>query len=75
MIAKTKSYVFPELFLAVFALGPRFWTAQLMFCMYGFQNNNRAAQSDGFIGEYCGNSSCEDDTEMTPPFRLDTNTL
>ena len=75
MIAKTKSYVFPELFLAVFALGPRFWTAQLMFCMHGFQNNNRAAQSDGFIGEYCGNSSCEDDTEMTPPFRLDTNTL
>ena len=43
--------------------------------MYGFENNNRAAQSDGFIGEYCGNSSCEDDTEMTPPFRLDTNTL
>ena len=30
------------------------WAAQLMFCIYGFQKKNRAAQNDGFIGEYCG---------------------
>ena len=36
--------------------GP-FWTAQLMFCIYGFPNINRAAQNDGFIGEYCGEYS------------------
>ena len=69
------SYVFTEIFLAVFPLEPPIWSAQLMFCIYGFQNKNRAAQNDGFIGEYCGEYSCEDDTEMTSPFRLDTITL
>ena len=54
MIARTKSYVFTVIFLAVFPLEPTFWPAQFMFCIYGFQNRNRAAQSDGFIGEYCG---------------------
>ena len=54
MIAKTKSYVFTEIFLAVFPLETPFWPAQLMFCIYGFQNKNRAAQNDGFVGEYCG---------------------
>ena len=51
MIARTKSYVFSEIFLSVFPLEPPFWPAQLMFCIYGFQNKNRAAQNDGFIGE------------------------
>ena len=54
MIARTKSYVFTVIFLAVFPLKPTFWPAQFMFCIYGFQNRNRAAESDGFIGEYCG---------------------
>ena len=54
MIARTKSYVFTLIFLAVFPLEPTFWPAWFMFCIYGFQNRNRAAQSDGFIGEYCG---------------------
>ena len=52
--SKTKSYIFTDIFLAVFPLGPPFWPVQLMFCIYGFQNKNRAAQNDGFIGEYCG---------------------
>ena len=34
--------------------GVSFWPAQFVYCIYGFQNRNRAAQSDGFIGEYCG---------------------
>ena len=54
MIARTKSYVFIEIFLAVFLLEHPFWTAQLMFSIYGFQNNNWAGQNDGFIGEYLG---------------------
>ena len=54
MTARTKSYVFTVIFLAVFPLEPTFWPAQLMFCIYGFQNKNRAAQIDDFIGEYCG---------------------
>ena len=54
MIARTKGYVFTVIFLAVFPLVPTFWSAQFMFCIYCFQNKNRAAQSDGVIGEYCG---------------------
>ena len=54
MIARTKSYVFTETLLAVFPLETPFWPAQLMFCIYGFQNKNRAAQNDDFIGGYCG---------------------
>ena len=54
MTARTKRYVFTKIFLAVFPLGTPFWPAQLMFCIYGFQNKNRAAQNNGFIGEYCG---------------------
>ena len=54
MIAKTKSYVFTVIFLAVFPLKPTFWPVQFMFCIYGFQNRNRAAESDGFIREYYG---------------------
>ena len=54
MIARTKSYVFTVIFLAVFPLEPTFWPAQFMFCIYGFQNRNPAAQSDGFIEEYYG---------------------
>ena len=54
MIARTKTYVFTEIFLAVFPWKPKFWPAQFMFCIYGFHSRNRAAQSDGFIEEYCG---------------------
>ena len=54
MIARTKGYVFTEIFLAVFPLETLFWPAQLMFCIYGFQNKNRVAQNDGLIEEYCG---------------------
>ena len=54
MIARTKSYAFTVILLPVFPLEPTFWPAQLMFCICGFQNRNRVAQNDGFIGEYCG---------------------
>ena len=42
------------IFVSVFLVQPTLWPAQLMFCTYGFQNRNRVAQNDGFIGEYCG---------------------
>ena len=48
MILRTKSCVFTEMFLAVFALDPPSWPARLMFCLIW------SAQNDGFIGEYCG---------------------
>ena len=54
MITRTKSYIFTVIFFAVFPLEPTFWSAQFIFCIYGFQNRNRVAQSDGFIGECCG---------------------
>ena len=51
MIARTKIYVFTVIFPAVFQLEPTFWPAQFIhICIYG----HRAAQSNGFIGEYCG---------------------
>ena len=75
IIVRRKSYVFTVIFLTAFPLEPTFWPAQFMFCIYGFQNKNRAAQSNGFIGEYCGNIFCEDNTKMKSPFRLDTITL
>ena len=70
MTARTKSYVFTEMFPAVFPLRPPFWFAQLMFCIYGFQNKNRAAQNDGFIGEYCGEYSLwrRQGNDVTFPF-------
>ena len=54
MIARTKSYVFTVIFHAAFPMEPAFWSARFMFCIMFFQNRNRAAQIDGFIGEYCG---------------------
>ena len=53
MITRAKSYVFTVIFLVLFPLEPTFSPALFMFCIYGFQNRNRAAQSDGFIGGYC----------------------
>ena len=54
MITRTKSYVFTEIFLAVFPLESTFWSGLLMFCIIWFSNKSRAAQNDDFIGEYCG---------------------
>ena len=75
MIARAKSYVFTEIFLAVFPLVTPFWPAQLTFCIYGFQKKNRAAQTMVSLENIAGNISCEDVTEMTAAFRLDTITL
>ena len=75
MITRTKSYVFTEIFLAVFPLESTFWSGLLMFCIIWFSNKSRAAQNDDFMGEYCGEYFCEDKTEMTSPFCLDTITL
>ena len=75
MIARIKSHVFTVIFLAVFPLEPRFWPAQFMFCIYGFQNRNGAAQRDGFIGEYCGESFLWRQHEHDVTFRLDAITL
>ena len=44
MIARTKSYVFTVIFLAVFPLEPTFWPAQFMFCIYGFQNKSSSSK-------------------------------
>ena len=75
MIARSKSYVFTEIFLAIFLLDTPFWTAQFLFCIYGFQNKNRAAQNVGLLENIAGNISCENNTEMKSAFRLDNITL
>ena len=54
MIARTKSYVFTEILLAVFSWRPPVWPARLVFYIKSFQNKNRTARNNGFIGEYCG---------------------
>ena len=75
MIARTKSYVFTEIFLAVFPLETPFWPAQLMFCIYLFQNKIEQLKTTVSLENIVGNISCKDDMEMTSPFRLDTITL
>ena len=76
MIARAKNHVFTVMFLALFPLeGDRFLACAVYVLHYIFQNRNRAAQIDDFIGEYCGNVSYESNMKMTSPFRLDTNTL
>ena len=57
MIARTNSYVFTVIFLAVFPLEPAFLACAVYVLHYVFQNRIRAAQIDGFIEEYCGEYS------------------
>ena len=48
MIARTKSYVFTEIFLAVFPLGPPFWPAQLMFWLIWFSKQKSSSSKRRF---------------------------
>ena len=75
MIARTKSYVFTVIFLAVFPLEPAFWPAQFMFCIMFFKTEIEQLRSTVSLENVAGNISCESNTKMTSPFRLDTNTL
>ena len=75
MTARTKSYVVTVIFLAVFPLESTFWPAQLMFCIYGFQTKIEQLKTTVSLESIGGNISCEGDTKMTSPFRLDTITL
>ena len=43
MIARTKSYVFTEILLAVFPLGPPFWPAWLTFCIIWFSEQKSSS--------------------------------
>ena len=76
IIARTKSYVFTEIFLALFPLGPPFWPARLMFCIIWFSKQKSSSSKRRFLlANIVVNISCEDGTEMTSPFPLDTITL
>ena len=48
MIARTKSYVFTEIFLAVFPLRPPFWPARLMFCIICFRKQKSSSTKRQF---------------------------
>ena len=75
MIARTKSYVFTLIFLAVFPLESMFWSAQFIFCIYRFITEIEKLRARISLESIMGNISCIDNTKMTSPFRLDTNTL
>ena len=71
MIARTKSYVFTMIFLAVFSLETAFWPAQFMFSKTEIDQ----LRSTVPLENIAGNISCEGNAKMTSSFRLDTNTL
>ena len=75
MIARTKSYAFTVIFLAAFPLEPVFWPARFMFCIMFFKTEIEQLRSTISLENVAGNISCEDNTKMTSPFRLDTITL
>ena len=75
MIARTKSYVFTVIFLAAFPLEPVFWPARFMFCIMFSKTEIEQLRSTVSLENVEGNISCESNTKMTSPFRLDTNTL
>ena len=48
MIARTNFYVFTELFVVVFPLGPAFWPARLMFCILWFSKQKSTCSKQRF---------------------------
>ena len=76
MIGRTKSYVFTEILLAVFPLRPRAmaYAISVLHDMV-FKTKIEQLKTAFSLGNIAGNISCEDGTEMTLPFRLDTITL
>ena len=48
MIARTKSYIFTEIFLAVFPLGSLFWPAWFMFCIRCFSEQKSSSSKRWF---------------------------
>ena len=75
MIGKTESYVFTVIFLAAFPLVSVFWPARFMFCIMFSKTEIEQFRSTVSLENVEGNISCESNTKMTSPFRLDTNTL
>ena len=75
MIARTNSYVFTVIFLAVFPLEPAFLACAVYVLHYVFQNRIEQLRSTVSLENIAGNISCEGNMKMTSPFRLDTNTL
>ena len=75
MISRTKSYVSTVIFLAAFPLEPAFWAARFMFCIMFSKTDMEQLRSTVSLENVAGNISCEGNTKMTSPFRLDTNTL
>ena len=72
---RTKSYAFTVIFLAAFPLEPVFWPARFMFCIMFSKTEIEQLRSTFSLENVEGNISCESNTKMTSPFRLDTNTL
>ena len=75
MIARTKSYVFTVIFLAVFPLEPAFWPARFLFCIMFSKTEIEQLRLTVSLENNVENISCEGKTKITAPFRLDTNTL
>ena len=48
MIARTKGYIFTEIFLAVFPLGTLFWPTRLMFCIIWFSEQKSSSSKRRF---------------------------
>ena len=57
-----------------FPLDPAFWPAKFMFCIMFFKTETEQLKLAVSLENIAGNISCEDNTKMTSPFRLDTNT-
>ena len=75
MIARTKSYVFTVIFLAVFSLESAFWPARFMFCIMFSKIEIEQLRSTVSLENIAGNISFEGKMKVTSSFRLDTNTL
>ena len=75
MIARTKSYVFTVIFLALFPLEVAFQPARFMFSIMFCKTEMEQLRSTVSMEIIAGNISCEDKTKITSPFNLDTNTL
>ena len=68
MIARTKSYVFTVIFLAVFPLEPAFWPARFMFCIMFSKTEIEQLRSTVSLENIAGNISREGKNENEVTF-------
>ena len=73
-IARTRSYVFTEIFLAEFPWRIRLWPAWLINVLHNmiFKTKIEHLKTGVSLENIVGNISCEYGAKMTSPFHLDT---